>query len=331
MTESGVSVLQLASTPSGGQASASSTTRTPRRRRSRSDSNVDASYRESTEVLFAERDELRHQLEASTDLISSPTQRKRTARVERIHTELIELHQGLVHSYVRRFSATANHHDVEDYVAAGNYGLVQAILSYRRELGNFSAWAYKPIQRAVLQTVRLREHPNLCPTDFERRPAVLQARDLLREGDPSYSPSVEEIAAAAGCAAEQVRRILYPPQSISLSTPRDSSSDGNETTLVDSLPDRAADPAEAAVSTLLVEAFETHGLGCLDERELFVLARRFGLDGEPVQRLTSIGAMLNLSREAVRQIEHKALSKLQHPVVLWALIHGDRRPQMAAA
>jgi DNA-directed RNA polymerase sigma subunit (sigma70/sigma32) len=49
---------------------------------------------------------------------------------------------------------------------------------------------------------------------------------------------------------------------------------------------------------------------------LYVIVRRFGLDGEPIEKLADIGNTLSLSREAVRQIEAKALAKLQHPLVL---------------
>jgi len=67
-----------------------------------------------------------------------------------------------------------------------------------------------------------------------------------------------------------------------------------------------------------------HGLGALDSREHYVLARRFGLDGEPAQCLSSIGTQLRLSREAIRQIEAKALAKILHPVTLRKLVRQGR-------
>ena len=59
--------------------------------------------------------------------------------------------------------------------------------------------------------------------------------------------------------------------------------------------------------------------------------RRFGLDGEPLEKLTEIGETLALSREAVRQIESKALAKLQHPIVLMRLSKPEARPELTFA
>lgn len=56
------------------------------------------------------------------------------------------------------------------------------------------------------------------------------------------------------------------------------------------------------------------GLPNLDGRELYVLTRRFGLDGEPEESLRVIGERLGLSREGVRQIQQKALAKLHEPL-----------------
>ena len=75
-------------------------------------------------------------------------------------------------------------------------------------------------------------------------------------------------------------------------------------------------PESTVISKLTLTALGSYGLTALDARELYVIVRRFGLDGEPLEKLTEIGETLALSREAVRQIEAKALAKLQHPLVL---------------
>jgi DNA-directed RNA polymerase sigma subunit (sigma70/sigma32) len=93
----------------------------------------------------------------------------------------------------------------------------------------------------------------------------------------------------------------------------------------------AVGPDAQVVSALTVRALWAHGLGALDDRERYVLCRRFGLDGEPEERLADLGVTLNLSREAVRQIEAKALAKMQHPLVLKKISrHDDAAPRTSA-
>jgi hypothetical protein len=65
------------------------------------------------------------------------------------------------------------------------------------------------------------------------------------------------------------------------------------------------------------EIVET-AMGCLTERDRYVLTRRFGLDGEMCDSLSGIGSKFNLSSQRIRQIEHKALRKLRHPSRLGA-------------
>ncbi len=74
---------------------------------------------------------------------------------------------------------------------------------------------------------------------------------------------------------------------------------------------------------MTLDALQTFGLTLLDDRELFVILRRFGLDGADSQNLASLAEMLSLSREAVRQIESKGLGKLQHSVTLRRLLRRD--------
>lgn len=80
-----------------------------------------------------------------------------------------------------------------------------------------------------------------------------------------------------------------------------------------------------------LDALESEVKRSLSVQELFVLSQRLGLNGQPVQKLSAIGVVLNISREAVRQIEGKALAKLSHPVSLRRMLMPHSLPTPAPA
>ena len=100
--------------------------------------------------------------------------------------------------------------------------------------------------------------------------------------------------------------------------------DERDSTLAEFIEDPAGSLEEMVLSRMSIEALESFGLTALDARELFVIVRRFGLDCEPEQKLSAIGEILGLSREAVRQVEAKALAKIGHPAVLRKLAREGR-------
>lgn len=257
---------------------------------------------------------------------SAAAERRELRRVNRrfddITREIVEFNFGLVRSYVKKFTSNTSREDSRDFEAAAVVGLMRAIDNYDPAQGRFGQWAFKPIQREVLRAVRDCEYQNMNPGDFERRPDILRAVAELQNGDPNFKPSHAEVAAVAGVTVEQVARVLDAPHLDSLSTPVGADGEG---TLGDLIEASGPSLEDSVISHLSVEALETHGLTALDPRELFVIVRRYGLDCEPPQRLSAIGEMLGLSREAVRQIEAKAIAKISHPVILRRLVRHGRK------
>jgi len=288
-------------------------------------------FRDGNTELFTQRSQLRSELEcaeaSNAEASSSRRLRMLRRRLDDANAEIVQYNMGLVRSYTRRFNGTASADARAEFESAGVLGLMRAIDSYDPDCGAFGQWAFKPIQREVLRSVRDADHPNLNLGDFEKRPAILRAFRSLQGIDEAYHPSDEEVSAAAGVTVAQVRRVLAPPRLTSLNQPAGDDESGE---LADSIPSKEVGTEATVMSKLMIGALAQFGLKALDAREHYIMVRRFGLDGEPVEKLADIGESLALSREAVRQIESKALAKLQHPIVLGKLSRTVTRAEPVA-
>lgn len=287
-------------------------------------------YRDGNAALFRRRAELRAELDEAVnrDDVSKRRLRMLRRQLDDVTAQIVDYNMGLVRSYTRRFSGAASSDDRAEFESAGLLGLMRAIDSYDPDSGAFGQWAFKPIQREVLRSVRDVDHPNLNLGDFEKRPAILRAFRQLQGVDESYRPSVEEVAAAAGVTVAQAGRVLAPAQ---LTSMHQMVGDGGSVELGETIASEDPGTESTVLSKLALVALEEFGLKALDSRELYVIVRRFGLDGEPSEKLAEIGESLALSREAVRQIEAKALAKLQHPIVLRKLNQAVDQRSLAAA
>ena len=283
--------------------------------------------------LFRYRDELKAELDEiqrveddrKGRLPNALRDRRRRLNLdlETVTWDIFEFNKGLVRSYVKKFTSNTSYEDSEDFMSAGSVGLMRAIDSFRVDQGRFGHWAYKPIQREVLRAVRDADYENMNPGDFEKRPDILRAQKelIVESGKEDFHPTLEAVAIKAGVTLKQADRVLNAPKLDSIHAPV---GDEGDATVGDMIISSDIDLSDSVVSKLEVEALEAFGLSCLDRRELFVLARRFGLDCEPEQRLSAIGDMLGLSREAVRQVESKALAKLMHPTTLRKIARAGR-------
>jgi RNA polymerase primary sigma factor len=154
------------------------------------------------------------------------------------------------------------------------------------------------------RTIRLPAHIAEAVSRLARvRRQLLQ--DLGRE------PTPDELAVELDMTPEKVVEVQkYGREPVSLHTPLGEDGDSELGDLIED--SEAIQPAEAASSTLLREQLHSV-LGTLSEREVGVVSMRFGLtDGQP-KTLGEIGKVYGVTRERIRQIESKTMSKLRHP------------------
>jgi RNA polymerase primary sigma factor len=200
-----------------------------------------------------------------------------------------------------------------DLIQEGNTGLMRAVDKYEYRRGyKFSTYATWWIRQAITRAIADQARTIRIPVHMIETMSKLRnvSKKLLQQ--LGREPSIEETAREAGISIEETRRVLkISRHPISLDRPVGESEDSYFGDFIED--DGAESPVSAATQEMLKDKID-HVLKTLTYREREIIKLRYGLGDGYTYTLEEVGRIFKVTRERVRQIEAKAVRKLQHPV-----------------
>ena len=204
--------------------------------------------------------------------------------------------------------------DLTDLISEGNIGLMTAIEKFEPSRGyHFISYAVWWINQSILKALSEKSRAIRLPLNRANELVRIEYASNLINGTLSESEECEQIAEMLNMPEAKVRELLSISNGMVSLDSKASSKDGDNSVIGDYFEDETyAKPEDATVSNALKEDMNNL-LDTLKPNEARVLRLRYGLNGSKPMSLQEIGEQCNLTKERVRQIEKKAIFRLQNP------------------
>jgi RNA polymerase primary sigma factor len=200
-----------------------------------------------------------------------------------------------------------------DVIQEGNTGLMRAVDKYEYKRGyKFSTYATWWIRQAITRAIADHARTIRIPVHMIETMTRLRNIQKLILQESGVEPTVEELAERAGMTVPEVRRVMkIYKHPVSLDRPVGESEDSYFGDFIED--DRQEAPADTAAQDMLKQRID-QVLRTLTYREREIIKLRYGIGDGYTYTLEEVGRIFKVTRERVRQVESKAIRKLQHPV-----------------